>query len=46
MASLEEQRRIDKKQFRDHLATVSEDGNGIGSIPKNQVDVITLPEIL
>ncbi|MCP9290598.1 cytochrome c oxidase accessory protein CcoG [Gracilimonas sediminicola] len=34
MASLEEKRRIDKKQFRDHLATVSEEGKRNWIYPK------------
>ena len=34
MASLEEKRRIDKKQFRDHLATVSEEGKRNWIFPK------------
>ncbi|MAL19083.1 MAG: cytochrome c oxidase accessory protein CcoG [Balneola sp.] len=34
MASLEDQRRIDKKQFRDHLATVGEEGRRNWIYPK------------
>lgn len=34
MASLEEDRRIDKKQFRDHLATVNEEGKRNWIYPK------------
>jgi cytochrome c oxidase accessory protein FixG len=34
MASLEETRRIDKRQFRDHLATVSEEGRRNWIYPK------------